>query len=180
MIVMKTREKNFKFYIYYINGILYNVLIQFIKYFYLKKVVWMISDFFNKMTGEFNYKPDEVRQLSPLVLAYIGDAVYEVFIRTMLVTEGNVPVHVLHKRSIAYVKAKAQSDVIHRIMPFLTEEELGVVRRGRNAKSATVPKNADVSEYRYATGFESLIGFLYLKKDYERLMDILRMAIVKD
>jgi len=134
-------------------------------------------EFFNKMTGEFSYKPEEINQLSPLVLAYIGDAVYEVFIRTMLVSEGNVPVHVLHKRSIAFVKAKAQSNIIHRIIPSLTEEELSVVRRGRNAKSATIPKNADVAEYRYATGFESLIGFLYLKKDYERLTDILQRAI---
>lgn len=137
----------------------------------------MISEFFDKITGEFNYKPDEVNQLSPLVLAYIGDAVYEVFIRTMLVSGENVPVHILHKRSIAFVKAKAQSHVIHRIMPSLTEEELSVVRRGRNAKSATIPKNADVTEYRYATGFESLVGFLYLKKDYERLTDILKMAV---
>lgn len=137
----------------------------------------MVWEFFDKITGEFNYKPDEVSQLSPLVLAYIGDAVYEVFIRTMLVSGGNVPVHVLHKRSIAYVKAKAQSDIVHRIMPLLTEEELNIVRRGRNAKSATVPKNADITDYRYATGFESLLGFLYLKKDYDRLMNILRMAV---
>jgi len=89
----------------------------------------MVWEFFDKITGEFNYKPDEVSQLSPLVLAYIGDAVYEVFIRTMLVSGGNVPVHVLHKRSIAYVKAKAQSDIVHRIMPLLTEEELNIVRR---------------------------------------------------
>lgn len=140
----------------------------------------MSLEFFDIVTGEFNYKPDEISQLSPLVLAYIGDAVYEIFIRTMLVSEGNVPVHVLHKRSIAFVKAKAQSHVIHRIMPLLTEEEASVVRRGRNAKSATIPKNADVTEYRYATGFESLVGFLYLKKNYDRLTNILRMAVSED
>lgn len=137
----------------------------------------MFGELFDKFLGELKFNDNTINNLSPLVLAYIGDAVYEVFIRTLLVSEGNVPVHILHKRSIAFVKAKAQSDIIHRIMAFLTPDELDVVRRGRNAKSGTIPKNADVTEYKYATGFESLIGFLYLKKDYDRLMNILKMAI---
>ncbi|MFZ5986697.1 MAG: Mini-ribonuclease 3 [Bacillota bacterium] len=137
----------------------------------------MFGELFDKFLGELKFNDNTINSLSPLVLAYIGDAVYEVFIRTLLVSEGNVPVHILHKRSIAFVKAKAQSDIIHRIMAFLTPDELDVVRRGRNAKSGTIPKNADVTEYKYATGFESLIGFLYLKKDYDRLMNILKMAI---
>ncbi|HPD00130.1 MAG TPA: ribonuclease III domain-containing protein [Acetivibrio sp.] len=140
----------------------------------------MLSELFDKITGEFNFKQEKISQLSPLVLAYIGDAVYEVFIRTMLVSEGDMPVHILHKKSIGFVKAKAQSDIIHRIMPSLTPEEHDVVRRGRNTKSGTIPKNADVTEYKYATGFESLVGFLYLKKDYERLMTILKMAVCED
>jgi len=121
-----------------------------------------------------------VGQLSPLVLAYIGDAVYEVFIRTMLVSRSSLPVHMLHKRSTDFVKAKAQSDIIHRIMAFLTPEEQDIFRRGRNAKSGTIPKNADVTEYKRATGFESLIGYLYLKRDYTRLIQVLKMSVSED
>ncbi|TYQ17015.1 UNVERIFIED_CONTAM: ribonuclease-3 family protein [Acetivibrio alkalicellulosi] len=132
-----------------------------------------ISSFLDK----FDFSENTINSLSPLVLAYVGDAVYEVYVRVYLVSNGNTPVHLLHKRSISFVKAKAQCEIIHRIMNFLTEEELDVVRRGRNAKSGTIPKNADVTEYKYATGFESLIGFLYLKKNYERLMYILEISI---
>ena len=139
----------------------------------------MTKDFFDKIATEFEFNNAKLSQLSPLALAYIGDAVYEVFIRTMLLSEGNMPVHILHRRSIRFVKAKAQSDIIHRIMPSLTSEECNIVRRGRNTKSGTIPKNADIVEYKYATGFESLIGLLYLKKDYERLMDIFKMAVCK-
>jgi len=137
----------------------------------------MADDFFDSILTEFIMKPEDVEQLSPLVLAYIGDAVYEVFIRTLLVSEGNAPVHKLHKRSIDFVKAKAQSDIVHGIMESLSLEEQDIVRRGRNAKSGTIPKNADVTEYKYATGFESLIGYLYLKKEYSRLIQVLKMAV---
>mgnify|MGYP004704077397 CR=1 FL=1 len=137
----------------------------------------MIENTFEKFLDQFNFSENEVNTMAPLVLAYIGDAVYEVFIRTLLISEGNTPVHKLHKRSIEYVKAKAQSDIIHRIMEKLDPDELNIVRRGRNAKSGTIPKNADVTEYKYATGFESLIGYLYLKKDNDRLMEVLKMAI---
>ncbi len=135
-----------------------------------------MEDFFNTISESLNISEKDVDQLSPLVLAYIGDTVYEIFIRTLIVSRGNAPVHKLHRQSVHYVKAKAQSDVIHRISEFLNDEELDVVRRGRNAKSGTVPKNADITEYKYATGFESLLGYLYLKKRYKRLMEILAMA----
>lgn len=125
----------------------------------------------------FPVKPGDVNQYSPLVLAYAGDAVYELYIRTLLLSQGNAPVHKLHKRSITYVKAKAQSDIIHRLMDSLTEEEQDVVRRGRNAKSGTIPKNADVTEYKYATGFEALIGYLYLRGEYSRLLELLKMSV---
>jgi ribonuclease-3 family protein len=118
-----------------------------------------------------------VNQYSPLVLAYIGDTVYEIYVRTFIVSEGNAPVHMLHKKSVGFVKAKAQSDVIHSIIENLTPEEQDIVRRGRNAKSGTIPKNADVTEYKYATGFESLLGYLYLKREYSRLMEVLKMAV---
>lgn len=137
----------------------------------------MFNDFFESITNEFELKQTDISQYSPLVLAYIGDTVYEVFIRTLIVSKSSAPVHVLHKRSVDFVKAKAQSDVIHRILDSLTLEEQDIVRRGRNAKSGTVPKNADITEYKYATGFESLIGYLYLKKDNKRLIEILKMSI---
>lgn len=137
----------------------------------------MIENTFDNFLEQFNFSESEINNMAPLVLAYIGDAVYEVFIRTLLISEGNIPVHKLHKRSIEYVKAKAQSDIVHRIMEKLNPDELDVVRRGRNAKSGTIPKNADVGEYKYATGFESLIGYLYLRKDNKRLMEVLKMAI---
>lgn len=126
-----------------------------------------------------NISEKDVDELSPLVLAYIGDAVFELYIRTYLVCKGNSPVHVLHKQSIHYVKAKAQSDIVHILIDFLTDEEKNVVRRGRNAKSNTIPKNADVTEYKYATGFESLLGYLYLKRQYPRLMQVLGMSIAE-
>lgn len=94
-----------------------------------------------------------------------------------MLSEGNAPVRKLHKISTQYVKSEAQSDVIHRILEFLTPEEKDIVRRGRNAKPGTVPKNADIVEYKYATGFESLLGYLYLKQDYIRMMQILKMCI---
>ena len=140
----------------------------------------MLNDFYDRIASEFELGKNNINIFSPLVLAYIGDAVYEVFIRTLLVSEGNAPVHKLHKRSTQFVKAKAQSDVIHKIMEQLTQEEQDVVRRGRNAKSGTIPKNADVTEYKYATGFEALIGYLYLTKNYDRLMQVLRMSIADE
>lgn len=120
----------------------------------------------------------DVKSLSALVLAYVGDAVYEVFIRTLLVAQGDLPVHTLHMQATTFVKAKAQSNIIHHIMPMLTEDEVTVVKRGRNAKSGTIPKNADVTEYKYATGFESLIGYLYLTNQFDRL-DVIMDEIVK-
>lgn len=137
----------------------------------------MTNNFFDSVLNEFNMNENYINQLSPLVLAYIGDTVYEVFVRTLLVSKGNAPVHKLHKRSIDFVKAKAQSDIIHKVMDNLTSEEQDIVRRGRNAKSGTIPKNADVTEYKYATGFEALIGYLYLKREYNRLIEILKLAI---
>lgn len=137
----------------------------------------MAEDFIESILNEANINPNEVNQYSPLVLAYIGDTVYEIFVRTFILAEGNAPVHKLHRKAVHYVKAKAQSDVIHSIMEKLTSEEQDIVRRGRNAKSGTIPKNADVTEYKYATGFESLLGFLYLKREYSRLLEVLKMAV---
>ncbi len=122
----------------------------------------------------------EARQLSPLQLAYVGDAVYELFIRHYIMSKKNISVHALHKESINYVKAKAQKDTLFKIKERLTEEEWNTVKRGRNAKSGTIPKNADVQDYKYATGFEALVGFLYLLKRYDRLTEIFEMILEED
>jgi len=140
----------------------------------------MTENLFEDILETIDFGGRDIRELSPLVLAYLGDAVYEVFIRTYVVANNNVPVCRLHKYSTSYVKAKAQSDIIHKIIEKLTDEEKDIVRRGRNAKSATIPKNADVTEYKYATGFESLLGYVYLKRDYNRLMELLKMCVEQE
>ena len=121
----------------------------------------------------------KARQLNPLVLAFVGDAIYEVFIRSYLVDlNRDMSVHKLHVKAISYVKAQAQSNIIKKLEPVLTEEEYTIYKRGRNSKSGTVPKNADLQEYRAATGFEALLGFLYLTEQNERLNELLNLIVV--
>lgn len=115
--------------------------------------------------------------LSPLVLAYIGDGIYELFVRNKLIEQfPTTPPSKLHKLSSAHVKAHAQSISMRTLEPMLTEKELSVYKRGRNAKSPTVPKNADVADYRRATGFEALMGYLYLNKEEARLLELMETA----
>lgn len=114
---------------------------------------------------------------SPLVLAYIGDAVYEVYIRSLLVSRGSFPVHQLHRAATGYVKAEAQSKAVQALAPELSEEELRIYKRGRNAKPGTVAKHAEVKDYHQATGFEALIGYLYLQKNNKRLEELLQKAV---
>lgn len=137
----------------------------------------MFEDVINGIREDFDIKPIDVMNLQPLVLAYIGDAVYEAYIRTMLVVNNRTNVNMLHKMSVKYVKAQAQSDIVRKIADRLTPDEQDVLRRGRNAKSATVPKHAEIADYRYSTGYEALIGYLYLSNNTERLMEILRMSV---
>ena len=118
----------------------------------------------------------DAKMLSPLVWAYVGDSVYELFIRTHLINNSNAKPHKLHIESIKYVKAKAQADILKKIMNDLTEEEKGIVRRARNAENHHLPKNADPQDYMYSTAFEGLIGFLYLTKQDERLKEILQKS----
>lgn len=122
---------------------------------------------------------EEVKKLNPLQLALIGDAVFEVFIRTkILLSNTELSAHKIHLRAINYVKAHGQSIAIKMLEEELSEEEKNIYKRGRNAKSATVPKNADIREYRAATGFEALIGYLYLTDKKERLEEILNRSIL--
>lgn len=126
---------------------------------------------------ERNKDVADVNQLSPLVWAYIGDSIYEIFIRTHLVNNSNAKPHRLHIETIKYVKAKAQADTLAKIKECLTEKEKEIVRRGRNAENHHVAKNASVAEYSQATAFEALIGYLYLTKQDERLQEILTMCL---
>lgn len=137
----------------------------------------MSDEIFREIGKGFPVKHGDLNAYSPLVFAYIGDAVYELYIRTLLVSRGNAPVHKLHRQSISFVKAKSQSDTIHKMLESLSPEEQDIVRRGRNAKSGTIPKNADVTEYKYATGFETLLGYLYIKEDYARLLELLKASV---
>ena len=119
----------------------------------------------------------KAKLLAPLVLAYIGDAVYEVYVRNRIITEHpDMPAFKLHKEAIKYVKAHGQSKAVEVIEAELFDEELAIYKRGRNAKSPTVPKNADVTEYRRATGFEALIGYLYRSGKEDRLNCLMKKA----
>lgn len=120
---------------------------------------------------------NEVKLMSPLVWAYIGDSVYELHIREHLVQTTNLKPHKLHIETIKYVKAKAQAELIKNIEPMLTDEEKDIVRRTRNTENHHLPKNANSTDYMYATAFEGLIGYLYLAGEKERLKEILKMCI---
>ena len=128
----------------------------------------------------FYLEDQDLRSYSPLTLAYIGDGVYELVIRTILVKKGNCPVNSLHKKASSLVKAGAQSAIMEVIEEKLTPEELSVYRRGRNAHSPTMAKHATMADYRRATGFEALMGYLYLKEDYTRMLTLIRMGIGED
>jgi len=119
----------------------------------------------------------DVNLLSPLTWAYVGDAVYELYVRTNLVNKTKLKPHKLHIESIKYVKAKAQADILKSIVDKLTDEEKDIVRRARNAENHHLPKNAEPEDYMYSTAFEGLIGYLYLCKKDERLKEILEMCI---
>lgn len=124
-----------------------------------------------------NVDKNQVHLLNPLVLAYIGDAVYELNIRTKVIDKGNIKTSNMHRKSIEYVRAKSQAEALDRIMEKLTEYEVDLVRRARNTHSLTVPKNADLEEYKKATALEALIGYLYLKEDYGRIQEIIDWCI---
>ena len=128
----------------------------------------------------FHLEDQDLRSYSPLTLAYIGDGVYELVIRTILVKKGNCPVNRLHKKASSLVKAGAQSAIMEVIEEKLTPEELSVYRRGRNAHSPTMAKHATMADYRRATGFEALMGYLYLKEDYTRMLTLIRMGVGED
>ena len=130
----------------------------------------------------FNIERDktEVNMLSPLIWAYVGDAVYELYVRTELVNKTSMKPHKLHIESIKYVKAKAQAEALMKLDTYLTDEEKEIVRRGRNTENHHVAKNATIQEYMYSTAFEALIGYLYLTKQEERIKEILKIVMNKE
>ena len=120
---------------------------------------------------------EEVNQMSPLTWAYVGDCVYELYIRTKLVDTTKLKPHELHIKSVKYVKAKAQAETLKKLETILTEEEKEIVRRGRNTQTHHIAKNASMQDYMYATAFEALIGYLYLTKQDDRLFEMMKMGI---
>ena len=136
-----------------------------------------VISLFDQIKDIFELEDVEAKQYSPLTLAYIGDAVYEIIIRTILVEHGNAPVNKLHQKASSLVKAQAQANLIHLIEKDLNEEELSVYKRGRNAKSATTAKNASIRDYRTATGLEALVGYLYLDNQMERALKLVKLGL---
>lgn len=134
----------------------------------------------NRINNTFEIGEQDIKSYSPLVLAYIGDCVYELVVRTVLIEKKGGTVQKLHKQATWYVKASTQSTIIDKLLPILSEEENDIYRRGKNAKSHTSPKNADIGDYHKATGFEALIGFLYMKKDFERILELLKIALSEE
>ena len=129
---------------------------------------------------QFGLPELNLRQYSPLTLAYIGDAIYDLIIRTMIVRQGNTQVNKLQRHASSLVKAEKQSEMIGVLEREFTEEEIHVYKRGRNAKSYTTAKNASISDYRRATGFEAVMGYLYLKGDYTRMIDLIKMGLAPE
>lgn len=129
------------------------------------------------INSEFGQSFPDVSTYSPLTLAYIGDAIFDLVVRTLLVEQANIQVKKLHKKASEIVKASSQAQIILAIEDILTEEELSIFKRGRNAKSNSVAKNADIRDYRNATGFEALFGYLYLSKHLDRALELMKLGM---
>lgn len=136
-----------------------------------------MDELYRKIKEEYGLSDVNPNEIAPLILAHIGDAIYEVVIRTITLSKGNRAIEKVHKDATKYVNAKAQAEIIEKIQPLLTEEELNIYKRGRNAKSNTKAKNASITDYRKATGFEALMGYLYLLNKTERMLDLIKEGI---
>ena len=134
-------------------------------------------DWKSYMREELGMQEVNIDSYSPLTLAYIGDCVYDLIIKTLVISEGNKQVKKLHQETSKIVQASAQSEMMRVIQEVLTEEEHAVYRRGRNAKSVSPAKNQSLTDYRRATGFEALMGWLYLKDEFPRLVELVRIAV---
>lgn len=125
----------------------------------------------------FQMKEVDVKEYSPLTLAYIGDSIYDLVIKSLVINGGNKQVNKLHQETSRLVQASAQSMMMRTMQEHLTEEEHAVYKRGRNAKSVSPAKNQSITDYRRATGFEALLGYLYLQKDWKRLLDLVKIGL---
>jgi len=134
-------------------------------------------EFVSYMNELFQMEEVDIREYSPLTLAYIGDCVYDLVIKSMIINAGNKQVNKLHQETSSLVQASTQSLMMRTMQEHLTEEEHAVYKRGRNAKSVSPAKNQSITDYRRATGFEALLGYLYLKKDYKRLLDLVKIGL---
>ena len=134
-------------------------------------------EFDSYMREVFQMGEVDVNSYSPLTLAYIGDCVYDLIIKNMMVSQGNKQVNKLHKETSNLVQASSQSLIMRAIQEHLTEEEHVIYKRGRNAKSVSPAKNQSITDYRRATGFEALLGYLYLKKEWKRLIDLVKIGL---
>ena len=126
---------------------------------------------------QFGLKKKDIRTYSPLTLAYIGDGIFDLIIRTIVVDKGNTSPNELHRHTSSIVKAHTQALMVEALEKELTSEEYDVYRRGRNAKSVTTAMNASVADYRKATGFEALMGYLYLEDKFERAVFLTKRAL---
>lgn len=139
-----------------------------------KSVIWQFDSYMQEL---FQLKEVDIKTYSPLTLAYIGDGIYDLIIRTMVIHQGDKQVQKLHLETSALVNAGTQSKMMRTLQEQLTEEEHAVYKRGRNAKSVSPAKNQSVTDYRRATGFEALLGYLYLKKEWQRILDLVKMGL---
>ena len=136
-------------------------------------------DLFAETKKAFNIGEVDITSYSPLALAYIGDGVYELVIRTVIVTKYHATPDKMHKTSSKYVKAVTQANIVNLLKDDLSEKEMSIYKRGRNSKSSSMAKNATMAEYRAATGFEALIGYLYLTGNLERAIELIQLGIEK-
>jgi len=134
-------------------------------------------EFVSYMNELFQMEEVDIREYSPLTLAYIGDCVYDLVIKSLVINAGNKQVNKLHQETSRLVQASTQSLMMRTMQEYLTEEEHAVYKRGRNAKSVSPAKNQSITDYRRATGFEALLGYLYLKKDYKRMLDLVKIGL---
>lgn len=134
-------------------------------------------EFVSYMNELFQMEEVDIREYSPLTLAYIGDCVYDLVIKSLVINAGNKQVNKLHQETSRLVQASTQSLMMRTMQEHLTEEEHAVYKRGRNAKSVSPAKNQSITDYRRATGFEALLGYLYLKKDYKRMLDLVKIGL---
>ena len=139
-----------------------------------KSVEWQFDSYMQEL---FQMKEVDIKEYSPLTLAYIGDSIYDLIIKSLVINEGNKQVQKLHRETSSMVQASAQSKMMRTIQEHLTEEEHAVFKRGRNAKSVSPAKNQSITDYRRATGFEAMMGYLYLKKEWKRMLDLVKIGL---